>query len=77
MMGADYYDNHASRQIPLGIGEGSEVRGAILDKNARIGSGVTILNKNNLTYHDGDNYYIRDKIVIIPKNAVIQNGTVI
>jgi glucose-1-phosphate adenylyltransferase len=77
MMGADYYDDHASRQIPLGIGEGSEVRGAILDKNARIGSGVTILNKNNLTYYDGDNYYIRDKIVIIPKNAVIQNGTVI
>lgn len=75
MMGADSFDNHSSRQIPLGIGEGSVVKGAILDKNACIGSGVTISNKNNLSYYDGDNYYIRDKIVIIPKNAVIRDGT--
>ena len=75
MMGADSYDNSSSRQIPLGIGEGSVIRGAILDKNARIGSGVTISNKDNLDNYDGDNYYIRDGIVIIPKNAVINDGT--
>ena len=75
MMGADYYDNSSSRQIPLGIGEGSLVTGAILDKNARIGSGVIISNKDNLDYYDGENYYIRDKIVIIPKHSVIKDGT--
>ncbi len=75
MMGADYYDNTSSRQVPLGIGEDSLVTGAILDKNARIGSGVVISNKNNLDYYDGENYYIRDKIVIIPKHGVIKDGT--
>jgi len=75
MMGADYYDNTSYRGTPLGIGEGSYVCRAILDKNARIGSGVTICNKNNLDYYDGENYYIRDKIVIIPKHAVIRDGT--
>ena len=75
MMGADYYDSSGSRQVPLGIGEDSLVTGAILDKNARIGSGVTICNKNNLDYYDGENYYIRDRIVVIPKHAVIKDGT--
>ena len=77
MMGADYYDPGSYRGIPLGIGEGSIVQKAILDKNARIGSGVKILNKDNRDYYDGENYYIRDKIVIVPKNAVIKDGTVI
>ena len=75
MMGADWYDHGSRRSVPLGIGEGSVIRKAILDKNARIGAGVTICNKNNLDYFDGDNYYIRDKIVIIPKHGEIKDGT--
>ena len=75
MMGADWYDNSSYRGVPMGIGEESVVRRAILDKNARIGSGVTICNKKNLDYFDGDNYYIRDKIVIIPKHGIIKDGT--
>ncbi len=50
---------------------------AIIDKNARIGKGVRIINKNKLLNYDGDNYFIRDKIVIIPKNSCIKDGALI
>ena len=47
----------------------------IHDKNARIGRNVIIRNPKNLKDYDGDNYYIRDGVVIITKNAVIPDGT--
>jgi glucose-1-phosphate adenylyltransferase len=84
VMGSDYFQTIAdmiedrSKGIPIiGIGQNSVVRQAIIDKNARIGSNVIIRNQNNLQVADGDGYYIRDGIVIIPKDAVIPDGTVI
>lgn len=76
LMGADYY-READRRggMALGIGDGTVIEKAIVDKNARIGRNVSILNKNGLKNFDGDNYYIRDGIVIILKNAVIKDGT--
>jgi glucose-1-phosphate adenylyltransferase len=84
VLGADFYEGldelerNNSRGIPpLGIGPETVVERAIIDKNARIGRGCRILNQEKLSRHDGDGYYIRDGIVIVPKNAVIPDGTVI
>ncbi|MBL7200105.1 MAG: glucose-1-phosphate adenylyltransferase [Anaerolineae bacterium] len=92
MMGADYYDSSDLRapngrrySIPLGIGPGCTIEGAILDKNVRIGANVTI------RPHDpGDDgiyplgcpprealYVIRDGVVVIPKHTEIPDGMVI
>ena len=51
--------------------------GAAADKNARIGAGVRISPEGKPTDLDGRNFYIRDGIVIIPKNGIVRNGTVI
>jgi len=86
MMGADYYQTFDDMRADLekglprvGLGEGTVVRRAIIDKNARIGSGVRLLNEAGLTEIDGDggSYFIREGIIIVPKNAVIQDGAVI
>jgi len=76
VMGADYYDAN-SLSIPVGVGSNSKIKDAIVDKNARIGRNVRIENTRKLKDFDGGNYYIREGIVIIPKNAVIEDGTVI
>ncbi len=76
LMGADYYeDPHSRDPVKIGIGDGSEIECAIVDKNARIGRNVTIKNLKKLKEFDGGGYYIRDGIVIVPKGAVILNGT--
>ncbi len=62
---------------PIGIGAETIVQGAIIDKNARVGAGVRILNEAGETEKDGDGYYIREGIVVVPKNGVIPDGTVI
>lgn len=84
IMGSDYFQNldemQADRdsQTPyLGVGSNTIIRRAIVDKNARIGSNVSITNRHNDNERDGENFYIRDGIVIIPKNAVIKDGTTI
>ncbi len=86
IMGADYFESiedirhNLSRRIPhVGIGENSVVRRAIIDKNVRIGNNVQLINRDNVENRDDENgcYYIRDRIVIIPKNAVIHDGTII
>jgi len=84
VLGADYYESleeigraQARGLPPLGIGSDSVVENAIIDKNARIGSGVRIVNQEGAAELDGDGYYVRDGIVIIPKNGVIQDGRVI
>jgi glucose-1-phosphate adenylyltransferase len=51
------------------------IEGAIIDKNARIGDGVVITPNGKPANVDGDNYYIRDGVVVVPKNAVIPAGT--
>jgi glucose-1-phosphate adenylyltransferase len=62
---------------PIGVGSDSIIEDAIVDKNARIGRGVRIINQAKIKEKDGDGYFIRDGIVIVLKEAVIANGTVI
>jgi glucose-1-phosphate adenylyltransferase len=50
---------------------------AIVDKNARIGRGVRIVNEAGVVEKEGDGYQIREGIVVVTKNAVIPDGTVI
>lgn len=76
IMGADYYEHPKSKElIKIGVGDGSSIDRAIVDKNARIGKNVIIKNIKGLRDFDSGNYFIRDGIVIIPKNAVIKDGT--
>ena len=84
MMGADYYGSKTSiaRNIqnsrpPIGIGSNTRIQNAIIDKNARIGNNCIISPAGKEENCDGDLYYVRDGIVIIPKNAVIPDNTVI
>jgi len=79
LMGADFYEvDMAAREThttKLGIGRNCTIDHAIIDKNARIGDNVVISPEAKPQNVDGDNYYIRDGIVIVPKNAVIPSGT--
>ena len=82
--GADYYDTlddidrARSRGVPpVGIGGDSVIERAIVDKNARIGRGVRILGQAGAPDANGAGWYVRDGIVIIPKNGVIPDDTVI
>ncbi len=80
LMGADYYDTPEEMKksgIPIGIGKNSVIEGALIDKNARIGEGVVIKPFPFGTEVDGDDWVVRDGIVVIPKRAVIPSGTVI
>jgi glucose-1-phosphate adenylyltransferase len=81
VMGADYYqvpeviaEDFARGTPPIGIGEGAVVERAIVDKNARIGRGVRIVNRQGQEHQDAENYFIRDGIVVIPKDAVVPDG---
>jgi glucose-1-phosphate adenylyltransferase len=84
LMGADYYENAEelaeNRRLgrpDVGIGEGTQIEGALIDKNARIGKHVQIRHVPNRPDSEGDNWVARDGLVIIPKNAIIPDGTVI
>ena len=86
VMGSDFYESYEERialrnggGIPLGVGQGTTVKRAILDKNARIGENVTIVNKDNVEEADraDQGFYIRNGIVVIVKNSTIPDGTII
>ena len=86
IMGADLYEPFAERQsglqnggVPIGIGEGSTVRKAIVDKNARIGRHVQIINKDHVeeAQREEEGFYIRNGIVVIIKNTTIADNTII
>jgi len=80
MMGADYYEENSrqkDREVPIGAGKNSYIEGAIIDKNARIGEGVVIKPFPAGTEQDGENWFIRDGIVVIPKSVIIPPGTII
>ena len=85
-MGADFFESSEERLvlrerggIPIGVGQGTTVKGAILDKNVRIGRDVTIVNKDRVEEADRPelNFYIRNGIVVVVKNGTIADGTVI
>jgi glucose-1-phosphate adenylyltransferase len=79
LMGADFYQGEGPRSTSdgpaLGIGRHCVIEGAIIDKNARIGDGVVIKAEGKSGDVDGENYYIRDGVVVVPKGAVIPAGT--
>ena len=79
MMGGDPYHEHDSPRgaPPIGVGRGSVIENAIIDKNVRIGENVRITNEAGVTEAEEENYVIRDGIVVIPHNTVIEDGTVI
>ncbi|MCP4358152.1 MAG: glucose-1-phosphate adenylyltransferase [Chloroflexi bacterium] len=84
MMGSDYYESDSDKaenrrlgRPDMGIGDGSNIKQAIIDKNARIGKNVTIRAIAERPDKDGGYWVARDGIVIVPKNAIILDGTVI
>ncbi|MBD2670825.1 MAG: glucose-1-phosphate adenylyltransferase [Limnospira sp. PMC 1291.21] len=86
LMGSDFYQPFAERQyglekgsVPIGIGNNTTIRRAIVDKNARIGRHVQIINKDHVqeAEREEDGFYIRGGITVILKNAVIPDGTII
>eukprot|EP00197_Chlamydomonas_leiostraca_P013005 CAMPEP_0202865908 /NCGR_PEP_ID=MMETSP1391-20130828/6669_1 /ASSEMBLY_ACC=CAM_ASM_000867 /TAXON_ID=1034604 /ORGANISM="Chlamydomonas leiostraca, Strain SAG 11-49" /LENGTH=514 /DNA_ID=CAMNT_0049545799 /DNA_START=33 /DNA_END=1577 /DNA_ORIENTATION=- len=86
VMGADFYESDdqraallASGGVPIGIGAGSVITNAIIDKNARIGKNVKIINKEGINERMDDNtgIYIRSGIVVVSKGATVADNTVI
>ncbi|CAJ2668396.1 unnamed protein product [Trifolium pratense] len=86
LMGADYYETDADRRflaakgsVPIGIGKNSHIRRAIIDKNARIGDDVKIINSDNVqeAARETEGYFIKSGIVTVIKDALIPSGTVI
>ena len=84
IMGADYFElkekleQDAKEGIPrLGIGKDCEIRGAIIDKNVRLGDGVKLVNRLGLKDEVKEDYAIVDGIIVITKNSIIPSGTII
>jgi glucose-1-phosphate adenylyltransferase len=76
LLGADYYEQEsAAAAIPLGIGRHVVLDRVIVDKNARIGNDVRLVNEAGVRDADGDGYYIRNGIIVVPKNGVVADGT--
>ncbi len=84
MMGADFFEtedqktNNKNLGIPnIGVGDNTVVRRAIIDKNARIGNNVQLINQQNVDQEEGQDFFIRDGVIVVPKNGVIPHDTVI
>jgi glucose-1-phosphate adenylyltransferase len=84
LMGHDDYETPAEVEAarakglpPQGVGQNTYVERAIIDKNARIGDNVRISPQGKPENFDGDGYYIRDGIVVVPKGGIIRSGTVL
>ncbi len=81
MLGSSYYENESEPQtseLPaIGVGQGSSIEGAIIDRNVRIGPRVRIDPFPPDTWIDEEDWVVRDGIVVIPHHTVISEGTVI
>ena len=77
VLGAGYHEKQHNGDPPIGIGAGADIQGAIVDRNARIGRGVRIRSFPEGTDCDADSWVVRDGIVVVPKDAVLESGTVI
>lgn len=84
LMGADYFEQYDECEVyadclPIGVGSGTNIKGAIVDKNARIGRRCVIQNVEGVdeAMRESEGYVIRDGIVVIIKDATIPDGTVI
>jgi glucose-1-phosphate adenylyltransferase len=77
LLGADYFDDQPARSAarpPLGIGRDVVLERVIVDKNARIGDGARLVNGAGVTHHDGAGYFIRNGIIVVPKDSTIAAG---
>ena len=75
LLGADFYEEgNGPSGIPLGIGRDVVLDRVIVDKNARIADGVRLVNEAGLDHADGDGYFIRNGIIIVPKGGVVKAG---
>jgi glucose-1-phosphate adenylyltransferase len=82
IMGADYYEtpaqlaaNRESGSPPIGVGDGTLIDGAIVDKNCHIGAGVEVVgDPNQRDRITGENWEMLDGIMVVPKNAVLRDG---
>src|SRR5213083_1895769 len=76
VMGADYFELEQTdlSRPPMGVGRNCVIDRAIIDKNARIADGVVITPEGKPQNFNADNYFIRDGIAVIPKNAIIPAG---
>jgi glucose-1-phosphate adenylyltransferase len=84
MMGADYYESEAELREaagrglpPVGVGRDCEIRNAILDKNARIGDGVKMINAAGIQNRECGDVCIVDGIIVVPKNSFVPSGTIV
>jgi glucose-1-phosphate adenylyltransferase len=86
LMGSDFYESPTERmqcleigKVPLGVGVNTTIRKAIVDKNARIGRNVQIINKDGVVEGSRENlgFVIQNGIVVVIKNATIPDGTII
>ena len=79
LLGADFYEHgEPPGDLPrLGVGRDVVLDRVIIDKNARIGEGARLVNERNVDHADGDGYYIRGGIIVVPKNGVIRPGVVV
>ncbi|HMC78408.1 MAG TPA: glucose-1-phosphate adenylyltransferase [Vicinamibacterales bacterium] len=77
LLGADYYQDEdgGHGDVDLGIGRNVVLDRVIVDKNARIADGVRLVNERHEVNADGDGWYIRDGIIVVPKGAVVTKGT--
>jgi glucose-1-phosphate adenylyltransferase len=82
ILGSDFYETaddmavHAARGLPaMGIGDGTVIEGAIVDKNVRIGRNTRIVNEHGWqSIADSDRFTVRDGIAVVPKDAVVPDG---
>ncbi|MBK9257010.1 MAG: glucose-1-phosphate adenylyltransferase [Saprospiraceae bacterium] len=81
IMGNDYYESleemSTGQTIPMGIGLDCYIENAIVDKHVRIGNNVIIRGNDNLKDEEHEHYVIKKGIVVLNKNAVIPDGTII
>lgn len=80
VMGADFYEtvediNRRKHGAPIGIGKDCYIENAIIDKNCRVGNNVVIKGSPLLPDQDGENYCIRDGIIVLKKMAFVPDGT--
>jgi glucose-1-phosphate adenylyltransferase len=76
LLGADFYqeEDPGRDEVSLGIGRDAVIEGAIVDKNARIADGVRLTNPHGVQHADGDGWYVRDGIIVVPKGALVRQG---
>ncbi len=81
IMGNDYYETpehfalHSQNCPPMGIGDGTTIENAIVDKNCHLGHGVQVIgNPQQIDRIEGENWVMLDGIIVIPKNAVLPDG---